>query len=134
MALQEGALTFMTPANSTALSVDPATGFLVAASSLSASQASGSIYTNQVCNLNCFCSQNAFQGIAWTCHCSQNSCLHVSSQSECIAASRLHCLDKKEALTLHVRIKKALCIGQVNVTNDSIVCMPSQGSFLYTGF
>ena len=47
-ALQEGALTFMTPANATALSIDPATGFVVSASSLAASQATGDIYTNQV--------------------------------------------------------------------------------------
>lgn len=46
-ALQEGAMTFMSAANATARAVDPATGLLVAASSLAATQASGTIYTNQ---------------------------------------------------------------------------------------
>ncbi|DBA90394.1 TPA: hypothetical protein ACH3X1_003668 [Trebouxia sp. C0004] len=46
-ALQEGAMTFMTAANATARAVDPATGLLVSASSLAATQASGTIYTNQ---------------------------------------------------------------------------------------
>ena len=47
-ALQEGAMTFMSAANATARAVDPATGLLVAATSLAATQASGTIYTNQV--------------------------------------------------------------------------------------
>lgn len=42
-------MTFMSSANSTARTVDPATGFLVSASALAATQASGTIYTNQVC-------------------------------------------------------------------------------------
>ncbi|KAL0042483.1 hypothetical protein WJX79_001296 [Trebouxia sp. C0005] len=46
-ALQEGAMTFITAANATARAVEPATGFLVSASSLAATQASGTIYTNQ---------------------------------------------------------------------------------------
>ncbi len=50
-ALQEGAMTLMTAANATARSVDPTTGLLVSASSLAATQASGTIYTNQVWGL-----------------------------------------------------------------------------------
>ncbi len=50
-ALQEGAMTLLTAANATARSVDPTTGLLVSASSLAATQASGTIYTNQVWGL-----------------------------------------------------------------------------------
>ncbi len=50
-ALQEGAMTLLTAANATARAVDPATGLLVSASSLAATQASGTIYTNQVWGL-----------------------------------------------------------------------------------
>lgn len=50
-ALQEGAMTLLTAANATARSVDTTTGLLVSASSLAATQASGTIYTNQVWGL-----------------------------------------------------------------------------------
>ena len=44
-------MTLLTAANATARSVDPTTGLLVSASSLAATQASGTIYTNQVWGL-----------------------------------------------------------------------------------
>lgn len=58
LALQEGSMTFMTGSNSTARSIDPATGLLVSASSLAATQAAGAIYTNQVCITVVGCQQS----------------------------------------------------------------------------
>ncbi len=86
-ALQEGAMTFMTAANATARAVDPATGLLVSASSLAATQASGTIYTNQVWDLRtlhfswsavhtclCCCMLSQMQGQTCQQCCEQTSC------------------------------------------------------------